>query len=80
MGLWVLRADGQQEETHRVETVVTRAGPNPSWSPDGRWLAYYRTTPDGAPSVWMVETGTWRRQQADLPTDAAVVAWFEKSP
>ncbi len=73
-GLWVLRADGVQEEAYRF------AGRDPVWSPDGRWLAFMDTTVRGAPGLRLAEVGTWRVQEGGLIADAGLVAWLESAP
>ncbi len=74
-GLWVARADGQQEEEYRLDAVLSRADPHPVWSPDGLWLAF-SSTPEGIGSgVWLAEVGTWDLHSSDLPPDAYLVDW-----
>jgi hypothetical protein len=73
-GLWVMRADGVEEEEHHF------AGGDPTWSPDGRWLAYMDSTVRGAPALRLAEAGTWRVQEGGLSPDARLVAWLEAGP
>jgi hypothetical protein len=70
-GVWVVRADGQQEEEFYVGPCST-----PVWSPDGRWLAC-TSYPQGLGSgVWLIEVGTWVLHSLDLPSDAYLVDWI----
>ena len=74
-GLWVLRADGQQEEEHHLDAALSRADPNPVWSAGGHWLAF-SSTPQGVGSgLWLAEVGTWNLRPLDLPSDARLVDW-----
>ena len=69
-GVWVVRADGQGEET------VHLGGSHPVWSPDGHWLAVSDATPDG-PGHWMASAGSWNLLALDLPLDAQIVDWID---
>ena len=37
---------------------VVAAGSRPTWSPDGRRLAFFRTGPSGSDSLWAIDLGT----------------------
>lgn len=68
--LWVVHADGSNEPTRLTETVAAYA--SPSWSPDGRHLAFLRTaTPAERPchsqvGVLDVDTGDRRELTRSL--------------
>ena len=79
-GLWVLRADGQQEEAHHVALGLGRGAPTPVWSPYGRWLVFSGTARHGQVGHWAVEVGTWSRQPVDLAPDAVIVDWVTARP
>jgi serine/threonine-protein kinase len=54
--------------TSRAETLLTSdhiAAPH-SWSPDGRWLAYYEITPEGR-DIWVVPPGGRRQPYLVTP-------------
>jgi hypothetical protein len=71
-GVWVVRADGQGEET------VHLGGRHPVWSPDGHWLALSDPAPDKS-GHWMADVGSWTLLALDLPPDAQVVDWISPS-
>jgi Tol biopolymer transport system component len=80
VGLWVARADGQQEEEHNLDPSYSRADPHPVWSPDGRWLAF-NSMPQGARSgIWLAKVETWDLHSPDLPPDAYLVDWISPRP
>jgi Tol biopolymer transport system component len=75
-GVWVVRADGQQDEEGREEEGAHHlGGAYPVWSPDGRWLVFGRTLGDGEVRSWLAWEGTWTLHRIDLPADAYVVDW-----
>ncbi|MDY7078394.1 MAG: hypothetical protein SXV54_15865 [Chloroflexota bacterium] len=83
-GLWVLRADGQQEEEYHLALGQGRATPTPVWSPDGNWLAFSGASRDGRLGHWLAEVGTWEARFLDLPLDtypldAYLVDWVSSS-
>jgi Tol biopolymer transport system component len=68
-GLWITRADGQEE--HLIAVEGGRNYSPPVRSPEGRWLAAGRT---------LYEVGVWQAQPLALPADAEVVAWGNPAP
>jgi dipeptidyl aminopeptidase/acylaminoacyl peptidase len=77
-GLWVVRADGQEEE-HHLESD-SRAYYDPIWSPDGRWLAFSSVTQGTAQGLRLAEVETWTLHAPDLPPDAYPVDWVSVRP
>ena len=71
-GLWVVGADGHQEEAHHL------GGSYPVWSPDGRWLAFSHASQNGDTAPWLAEAGTWTMLKTNLPSGATIEEWFEK--
>jgi len=67
-GLWVLRADGQEE--HRLGDSSS-----PVWSPDGGWLVVTQHAAGQETAAWLLEADTWQPQLIDLPVDVVPVAW-----
>jgi Tol biopolymer transport system component len=62
--LWVMRPDGSEE-------TYIDSGLEPTWSPDGRSLAYIRATLDGELALRIIEAGVWQPMQIDdLPFPA----------
>jgi Tol biopolymer transport system component len=79
-GVWVVRADGQQEEEYQsLFTEYHLGGSHPVWISDGRWLAFRRTLDDGGTSSWVAQVGTWGLIRLALPPDAYVVDWISPS-
>jgi Tol biopolymer transport system component len=72
-GVWVLRADRQQEEEYRLGH-----GGNPRWSPDGRWLAFEGFLDSGLPAYLVAEVGTWELFPLNIPPDryGRLVDWI----
>ena len=62
--LWVIRPDGS-DETYVGE------GLDPTWSPDGRFLAYLRTGAESDQEIWTATAGTWEAVRLDLPPEAS---------
>ena len=60
--IWVMGADGSRPRE-------LTSGGEPAWSPDGRWIAFVRSTPDGT-DLWMVSAsgGTGVRLTDDVGT------------
>jgi Tol biopolymer transport system component len=54
-GLWVVRADGQQERHLGL-------GGNPVWSPDGNWLAFQSVSQNGPIEYLLANSETWQTQ------------------
>jgi dipeptidyl aminopeptidase/acylaminoacyl peptidase len=75
-GLWVIRADGLQEEEFHFGVQGTCS----AWSPDGERFAFSHPLANGKSVVWMAQAGTWEMQQVDLPDGAQVVAWLPPMP
>ena len=67
-GLWVLRADGQDERW-------LGNGGNPVWSPEGRWFVFTQPIAEQETAVWLLEAGVWDPQLMDLPAGAVSVGW-----
>jgi Tol biopolymer transport system component len=75
-GVWVVRADGRQEEGYEyLFTEYHLGGDHPVWSPDGGWLAFNRVLQDGGRSSWVAQVGTWGLVRLALPPGAYVVDW-----
>jgi Tol biopolymer transport system component len=75
-GIWVLRADGGQEDEHHLATGRGRGSPEVVWSPDGRWLAIGDSAQgEGPKRFYLAGAGTWGLQSLDLPADGTLVAW-----
>ncbi|MBN1581017.1 MAG: PD40 domain-containing protein [Anaerolineae bacterium] len=70
--IWVLRADGQQEEEYALGP-----GDTLTWSPDGRWLAFNAVSETGESTIRVAETGTWHMVPLDLLSDARLVSWID---
>ena len=76
-GVWVVRADRQQEaEDQSLFTEYYLGGNYPVWISNGGWLAFNRTLPGEDPSSWAAQTGTWGLIRLDLPSDAYIVDWI----
>ena len=72
-------------DTRQTHPLVNDAGPqsNPTWSPDGRWIAYQASAPDLASAYYLnglfykipAEGGTPIRLAVDLDEDPFMTAW-----
>ena len=54
----------------------------PTWSPNGRVLAYFKETPGatGAPALWSVDIAGFNRRRIDTPGPASDPAWSPLLP
>lgn len=50
--IWVMNADGSHERQLTFDD--TWKGQLPDWSPDGKWIAYGATDPDGVDDIWIM--------------------------
>jgi dipeptidyl aminopeptidase/acylaminoacyl peptidase len=83
-GLWILSAFGG--EPRRLTSAGEKDG-EPSWSPDGRWIAFVakRAGSDGAkaddePQVYVIAPdGGEARRVTDMPTGCFAIKWFPDS-
>jgi len=71
-GLWVVRADGEQQEQHRLGSESS-----PAWSPDGHWVAFDAAPEGQEPGIWVAEVGTWDLYRIGLPPEARLVGWTD---
>jgi len=71
-GLWVVRADGEQQEAHRLGSESS-----PAWSPDGHWVAFDAAPEGREPGIWIAEMGTWDLYRIGLPPEARLVGWID---
>ena len=79
-GVWVVRADGQQEAGDQsLFTEYYLGGSHPVWISDGGWLAFNRALPGEGPSSWAAQTGVWGLIRLALPSDAYIVDWIAPS-
>jgi len=72
-------------ETREIHALVNDAGSqtNPTWSPDGRWIAYQASAPDLASAYYLnglfykipADGGTPTRLAADLDEDPFIADW-----
>lgn len=77
--IWVVNADGS--DPHRLQIAPGCGGPlsdpesfgcySPSWSPDGQWIVFVRSAPDGSEeNLWIVNAdGSGLVQLTDGGTD-----------
>jgi len=77
----VMRPDGKGE---RLLTDAYQ-DEGPTWSPNGRVLMYFRTTPyrnggGGKPSLWSVDLTGYNERQVPTPFDASDPAWSPPLP
>jgi Tol biopolymer transport system component len=70
-GIWVVRADGQDD------TAFHLGGGNPQWSPDGKWLAFTQHKGE-QPTHWIAQAGSWKRLEVALPPEAFLVGWVSQ--
>ena len=47
----------------------------PFWSPDGKWLAFDRFDKQGLPTIQVIDTGTWKVWQLDVPANSTITDW-----
>jgi len=80
--LWVVTDDQQPRRLEPGEPASACQGRSPSWSPDGRWIAFVSTRPAPSPSkgspkaVWVISaSGGEAYQLTDSTYDAANVDW-----
>jgi ligand-binding sensor domain-containing protein len=78
-GLWVVQADGEQQQEIPLATGGNMTDGSPVWSPDSRWLILTSTTEDMQSSMWIAEVGTWFRRQIDLPPGAVAIDWLAET-
>lgn len=86
-GIYIMDTDGQNPR--RVSTLGTLSY-NPTWSPDGKWIAYdaYEAgvvhpwrNPDAVRHIFIVSVeGGKPRQITHLPRQSACPAWVPESP
>ncbi|MGH2594141.1 MAG: hypothetical protein ACRDGG_11580, partial [Anaerolineae bacterium] len=69
-----VRADAQSEEEYYLG-VSGRWPRMGVWSPDSGWLAFNHAPLEGRPAIWLVEIGTHRLREVDLPIGAGVADW-----
>ena len=75
--LWVVRTDGSARPRPLTRGHRDTA---PAWSPDGRWVAFVRSEPQGKPQVHVVEaTGGEPVRLTDAPLGATEPRWSPDS-
>ena len=47
----------------------------PFWSPDGKWLAFDRFDKQGLLTIQVIDTGTWKVWQLDVPANSTITDW-----
>jgi TolB protein len=63
--LWTMKADGSAKRR-----LTTRAAAGPSWSPDGKWIAFASLSCTGGPGVYRISATAARPQpQVLFPSD-----------
>ena len=67
----VMKADGSGERI--LSTGFLMEGP--TWAPNGRVLAYYKTGPGGQPSLYSIDLTGYNEQQIPTPGAASDPAW-----
>jgi Tol biopolymer transport system component len=70
-GTWVVNIDGRE---HHLGPCAT-----PVWSPDGQWLACTSRPRVLGSGGWLIEVGTWEVHSLELPADAQLVDWCNRS-
>ena len=61
----VVRPDGQDE-------TYVGAGTEPTWSPDGRWLAFGQMR-ENVVGIALAEVGSWEALELDLPSNVLFI-------
>ena len=74
----VMRADGEGERI--LDSGFHAEGP--TWSPNGRVLAYFKETPGatGAPALWSVDIAGFNRRRMEAPGPGSDPAWSPLLP
>ncbi|GAA2866077.1 hypothetical protein Acy02nite_38900 [Actinoplanes cyaneus] len=62
--LWTLKPDGTA-----ARRITTRPATGPSWSPDGKWLAFASTSCTGGPGVYRVAASGVSKPEVLFPRD-----------
>jgi TolB protein len=71
-GLDVMSANGSRRRT----LVLATAGEYPSWSPDGRWIAYARNSGGSSHDIWIVSCdGAEARRLTSSPDYEMAPSW-----
>lgn len=69
----VIGVDGKGE---RILTESPYLDEGPTWSPNGRVIAFFReSSPGGGPKLWTIDLTGDNLKQLDTPTDASDPAW-----
>jgi WD40 repeat protein len=69
-GFWATKVNGDQVEEHKLGGYATDI----VWSPDGRKLIFRDT------ETWMVDVGTWNKQEMTRPCDWSDLLGWETLP
>lgn len=80
--LWIVTPPARARRLEPGEPQSAFQGRSPSWSPDGRWIAFVSTRPESAPakdtpkSVWVIPAaGGAARRLSDASCNPSQVSW-----